>query len=107
MINTVKEKGKKITNGCQGAEFGAVISNKEDNYPSTGEWKIEVPVVDRGKCIGCSACARNCPEATIIMKEEGGKRRPIVQYKYCKGCGVCAHVCPVEAISMNLRSKKS
>lgn len=98
---------KKSSKNKMGSEFGAVILNKEENYPAIGDWKIEIPIVDGGKCIGCSTCARNCPEGTIVMKENGGKRRPVVQYKYCKGCGVCAHVCPVEAISMKITNKKS
>lgn len=93
-------------NEKMGKEFGAVITNKQENYPTTGDWKIEIPVVDRGKCIGCGACARNCPEATIVMNGDG-KKRPVVQYEYCKGCGVCVRACPVEAILMKLRSKKS
>ena len=101
-INVKKDQ----PNEQMGNELGAVITNKQKNYPTTGDWKIEIPVVDRGKCIGCGACARNCPEATIVMGGDG-KKRPAVQYEYCKGCGVCARACPVEAISMKLRSKKN
>ena len=88
-----------------GKELGAVLTNNEDTYPSIGEWKIELPVVDRGKCIGCSSCSKNCPEGTIEMSKNS-KKRPIVHYDFCKGCGVCSVVCPVEAISMIQRDRK-
>ena len=45
---------KRSPKNIAGAEFGAIISNKEENFQAIGDWKIEIPVVDGGKCIGCS-----------------------------------------------------
>ena len=102
-----KSNNAKVFNDKElGNELGAVIINRQDHYPAIGDWKTELPLVDKGKCIGCSTCAKNCPEGTIEMSKEG-KKRPIVHYDFCKGCGVCSVVCPVEAIEMKLRNEQS
>lgn len=65
-------------------------------HNKTGSWRTHKPVTDHNICIGCSTCAKVCPEACIEM--QNGK--PKTDYSYCKGCGVCAHECPVKAITM-------
>lgn len=94
-ISVVKKTKKKI-----GSEFGAVIENEPENYPQTGQWRDQIPVVNKEKCIGCSMCSRHCPERSISMKKIGGKHKSVVNYQFCKGCGICAQVCPVGAIEM-------
>jgi len=79
----------------------------------TGLWRTAKPVTDLPTCIGCSLCAKICPEGCIIMKKidgnaggldnssSGGKKlKPETDYDYCKGCGLCAYECPVKAIKM-------
>ncbi len=69
----------------------------------TGPWRTERPVTDLKRCIGCSLCAKVCPEACILMgrnKKFDGKLKPKTDYDYCKGCGLCALECPVKAIIM-------
>lgn len=88
-----------------GSEFGAVIENDPQNYPNTGDWKFQIPIVDKETCIGCGTCMRNCPEAVILMKELGGKMKAVVDYQFCKGEGVCSVVCPTKAITMRDKNK--
>lgn len=67
----------------------------------TGNWGQEYPEVDNDKCIGCSLCAKLCPDNCIYMNE-AKKGRLIAEpdLDYCKGCGICAEECPVKAIRM-------
>ncbi len=66
----------------------------------TGNWRTLKPVTDNLKCIGCSFCAKICPEACIEMKMINSKLKPQTDFDYCKGCGLCAKECPVKAIEM-------
>lgn len=69
----------------------------------TGPWRVARPVTDYSVCIGCSLCAKICPEACIEMVDKPeaiGKKQPVTDYDYCKGCALCAHECPVKAIKM-------
>lgn len=69
----------------------------------TGSWRVFKPVTDYNICIGCSLCAKFCPDACIDMKAQAdfaNKLKPVTDYDYCKGCGLCAKECPVKAIKM-------
>ena len=77
----------------------------------TGSWRTAKPMTDLSICIGCSLCAKICPEGCIIMNKRAAadknqkiatskKLQPKTDYNYCKGCGLCARECPVKAIKM-------
>lgn len=69
----------------------------------TGSWRVHKPITDYKICIGCSLCAKVCPDACIEMKAQAdyeNKLKPVTDYDYCKGCGLCAKECPVKAIKM-------
>jgi pyruvate ferredoxin oxidoreductase delta subunit len=79
------------------------IKHDISKAPKTGDWRYEIPVVDKNKCIGCGTCVKFCPEACIeLVKSQKSKVKSVVNidYAWCKGCGVCAQVCPVRAIKM-------
>ncbi|MDZ7611630.1 MAG: 4Fe-4S binding protein [Candidatus Moranbacteria bacterium] len=83
-----------------GLEKAAVIENKPENYPQTGQWGYLKPEIS-DKCIACGKCLDLCPENIIEIKNKnGGKKKAWVDLQYCKGCGLCAEVCPVKAIEM-------
>ena len=57
-------------------------------------------------CIGCSLCAKVCPNDTIVMLERPEqtdpklKHRPIIDLNRCIFCGYCAEVCPAKCLFM-------
>jgi 2-oxoacid:acceptor oxidoreductase gamma subunit (pyruvate/2-ketoisovalerate family)/2-oxoacid:acceptor oxidoreductase delta subunit (pyruvate/2-ketoisovalerate family) len=57
-------------------------------------WRLQKPVFNDAKCIGCRRCYILCPEVALTMKAN----KAVVNYQYCKGCGICAEECPVKAI---------
>lgn len=51
--------------------------------------------IDQSLCIGCNACAADCPGSAIRLQE---KKAVIV--KSCILCGHCVAVCPVRAVTI-------
>jgi NADH-quinone oxidoreductase chain I len=57
-------------------------------------------------CIGCSLCAKVCPNNTIVMLERTEQQdpklrhRPIIDLNRCIFCGYCAEVCPAKCLFM-------
>jgi NADH-quinone oxidoreductase subunit I len=79
-------------------------------YPTV---KFKPPERYRGRhifydelCIGCSLCAKVCPNNTIVMLERPEqtdpklKHRPIIDLNRCIFCGYCAEVCPAKCLFM-------
>jgi thioredoxin reductase/ferredoxin len=63
------------------------------NEPSTLH-----PVIDPAKCLGCGACARACPEQTVLGIIDG--KAALIEPTMCVGHGACATACPTDAISL-------
>lgn len=54
------------------------------------------PYFDKGKCIGCTRCASNCPPEALKMKE--GK--PEFDKSKCIRCFCCQELCPAIAVEI-------
>ncbi len=96
---------KMCTHGCLG--FGSCVAVCKFDAIST---ESGVAAVDTEKCVGCGACALECPKNiikilpakskyTITCKSlEKGKITRRDCAVGCIGCGICAKNCPKEAI---------
>ncbi len=50
-------------------------------------------IIDAEKCIGCGACAEECPVNCIVEKDG----EFAINADECIDCGACEGACPVEA----------
>ena len=54
-------------------------------------------IIDPVQCVGCTACARNCPVNAI----QGEKKMPhLIDQELCIKCGACIEKCKFNAISI-------
>lgn len=56
------------------------------------------PVIDPALCLGCAACARACPEGTVLGIIDG--KAALIEPTLCVGHGACQSACPTRAISL-------
>lgn len=105
MPQETKTKGIFIAGFAQGPKDIAysvsqarASASKVAEITSPGEIDIELIVaeVDKDFCISCGRCEKECPQAAIIIEEEGA----IIDEINCVGCGVCASCCPTNAIDI-------
>lgn len=55
---------------------------------------VEVPEVDRGRCVACGECSAICRYSAIVQLKE----QILVYPELCHSCGGCWLVCPVDAV---------
>ena len=61
-----------------------------------------IALVSAGRCFNCGLCTfcfkcyDFCPDLSIIMDRDAGRRE--IDLDHCKGCGICAEECPRGAI---------
>ena len=56
------------------------------------------PTISAGRCDGCGACVRFCPNG-VFAPADGGAIQVIEPYKCQVGCSACVRVCKPEAIT--------
>ena len=62
--------------------------------------KAKYPGVIRENCIGCVICANSCPQKTIAITEQQGKKLAVINTKNCIRCYCCHEMCPHKAIEI-------
>lgn len=65
----------------------------------------QFPYIDPGRCIGCGACVKACPEGDVLGVVGG--TAVVVNGLRCVGHGRCEEACPVGAIQVGLGDLKS
>ncbi len=71
----------------------------EDNLQAgLGEPPSLHPMIDPALCLGCAACARACPEKTILGIIDG--KAALIEPTLCVGHGACREACPTDAIQL-------
>ncbi|MBN1911272.1 MAG: 4Fe-4S binding protein [Pirellulales bacterium] len=62
---------------------------------------------DKGACIACGACVRDCPVDCIYLSKQKAQDRKgfeatgyIIDYTKCLFCGICVETCPVDCLAM-------
>jgi ferredoxin len=51
--------------------------------------------INANACVGCGACAGNCPVSAIEPKDN----KYVIKSDVCVSCGACESTCPINAIS--------
>ncbi|MGL5756186.1 MAG: DUF362 domain-containing protein [Paraclostridium sp.] len=86
--------------GHEMAGFGGSLKNLAMGCASAPGKQMQhsdaKPEVDKGKCIGCSKCAKSCPVGAIQMEDKKAK----INHEICYGCGECPTVCPTRAVTI-------
>lgn len=73
-----------------------IMGKTVTNWIKRGKNNMANMTVNKGKCIGCGLCVRDCLRNTIFIRE--GKAE--IAVSGCIKCGHCIAVCPQDAVSL-------
>ena len=62
--------------------------------------RLQHPVIDLTRCLGCATCVSSCPEEGVLELVHG--QAVVVRGARCQGVAACARECPVGAITVTL-----
>jgi len=95
MSNPLVETAKKALESKFTLDYPEMKQSLPDNYRG-------IHRLDMKTCINCSACARICPNQTIVMveseTERGTKMFPQINLERCLFCALCEEVCPTKCL---------
>lgn len=79
---------------------GAVEERTELRETGGAAAKLQHPVVDLSRCLGCGTCVAACPEDDVLELVHG--QAAVVRGARCIGAGACERECPVDAITVTI-----
>ncbi|MHC4958062.1 MAG: NAD(P)-binding domain-containing protein [Planctomycetota bacterium] len=83
------------------ARMRDTISERERVVRQGGdEAKLQHPVVDLSRCLGCATCVAVCPEDNVLELVHG--QAVVVNGARCEGIAACERECPVGAITVTI-----
>ncbi|MEM8882747.1 MAG: NAD(P)-binding domain-containing protein [Planctomycetota bacterium] len=77
-----------------------VRAREEAVEAGADEAKLQHPIVDLTRCLGCGTCVAVCPENQVLELVHG--QAMVVNGARCVGHAVCEEECPVGAITVTL-----
>ena len=75
----------------------ATMTSESSRAIKTGSWRAFRPILDLEKCNLCYTCWKFCPDAAIILLDDGNIK---IDLDFCKGCGICETECNRDAIKL-------
>jgi NADH-quinone oxidoreductase subunit I len=96
--NPLLKVGRQLLEKPSTLEYPEQKQEMTDNYRG-------IHKLDMKTCISCSACARICPNQTIVMVEtettdKGTKLMPEINLERCLFCALCEEVCPTDCLTL-------
>ena len=78
----------------------AVASREQARRRGSDEARLQYPLVDLSRCLGCATCVAVCPETGVLDIVHG--QAVVVNGARCEGISACERECPTGAITVTI-----
>ncbi|QDU83306.1 Ferredoxin--NADP reductase [Planctomycetes bacterium Pla163] len=77
-----------------------IAERREAAATGSAQARLQYPVIDLSRCIGCGSCVAACPEEGVLGMLHG--QAVVLHGSRCVGHARCAEECPVGAVAVTL-----
>lgn len=77
-----------------------IAERREAASTGSAQARLQYPVIDLSRCIGCGSCVAACPEEGVLGMLHG--QAVVLHGSRCVGHARCAEECPVGAVAVTL-----